>query len=339
VIRVSADMAILDLNPSAELMLGYASAEVAGQPIENILIGPMDIPQSLDTARQIGHLYTLGDVRLYRRDGKTFLAHLRLLPLMSGGQLDSWAVLLQDLSQEEQHRLRTQQLEQRALLGEVTAIFAHEVRNPINNISTGLQLMAMNLPPGDPNQAMLTRVQQDCDRLADLMKSVLTFARPKEYKLETLAVEPYLQQILERWHPRLRRSKVEYTLQVEPGTPAIEGDIRALEQVFTNLITNSVQAMGDHGGRLSLKARLAPQENESAHVAISVADTGPGIPDEIRERLFEPFFTTKSGGTGLGLPITKQIITAHRGTIQVTSVPGGTVFQIILPASRQSEVV
>jgi len=331
VILVSPDFTILDLNPAAELLLGYASREAFGQAVENILIGEYDLLHSLEIARQMPLTYDAGDHQLYGRDGHHFLAHVRILPLMGEAQAQGWAILLDDLSQQEQFRIRTQQLEQRALLGEVTAVFAHEVRNPINNISTGLQLMSMALPPGDPQQEQIARLSQDCDRLAELMKSVLAFARPREYQFEILEIEAFMRRLLERWHPRLTRSNIIYALHVEAEAPPIRADQRALEQVFTNLITNAAQAMAETGGRLTLRVRLAPPMDGPPQVEISVADTGPGISEEVREHIFEPFFTTKASGTGLGLVITKQIITAHHGDIQVVSIPGGTAFQVRLP--------
>jgi PAS domain S-box-containing protein len=335
IILLSPDWLIIEMNPAAELMLGYAGPEVGGQPLENILVSDKNLIPAMAIARQMGYAHDLGNVSLYRRNGQAFLAQLRSLALMIDGQLVYWVVLIRDLSLEEQFRLRTQQLEQRALLGEVTAVFAHEVRNPINNISTGLQLMALNLPAGDPNHATIDRLQQDCDRLAELMKSVLAFARPKEYRFEPTPIDPLLRRLLERWHPRLARHGVTEFLQVEPDTPPVMADPRALEQVFTNLMANAVQAMAHGGGRLALKARPAVL-NGTNHpgVEISVSDTGTGIPEEMRERIFEPFFTASPGGTGLGLAITKQIITAHRGAIRVASIPGGTVFQVLLPAAR-----
>jgi PAS domain S-box-containing protein len=333
VIRLSAEQRVEKMNDYAEQMLGYASREVQGQPIENVLIGSENLPHALEVAHNLGYTHSLGAVTLYRRDGKAFLAGLRIQPLPAEGQPTTWAILLQDLSQEEQYRLRIQQLEQRALLGEVTAIFAHEVRNPINNISTGLQLMAMNLPPEAAEQAQIGRMQQDCDRLSELMKSVLAFARPQEYKLEKMDVAPFLRRLLERWHPRLARANVSDELHLEPNIPVIQADPRALEQVFTNLIHNAMQAMSETGGKLALRVRQSYPENGAHYVEISVTDSGPGIPEELRERVFEPFFTTKTGGTGLGLAITRQIVTAHRGLIRVTSIPGGTAFQVLLPAN------
>jgi PAS domain S-box-containing protein len=327
IIIISPDLTILDMNPSAELTLGYACREVKGHPVENILIGAEILIPTLMAVQHEGYTYNLGNITLYRRDGRSFPAQIRAAPLTDSEHLESWILLIQDLSQEEQLRNRTQQLEQRALLGELMAVFAHEVRNPINNISTGLQLMAVNIPAEDPNQEVITRLQQDCDRLDHQMKSVLSFARPIEYKMEPVDLGLHL-----------TRAKVQAHLQVETDLSPTLGDIRALEQVFTNLITNAIQAMSDHGGTLALKIQPIIPDGENEQIEVSVSDTGIGIPEENRDRIFEPFFTTGKNGTGLGLAITKRIVTAHKGTIKFDSVPGGTIFQVRLPAVKPQSV-
>ena len=245
-----------------------------------------------------------------------------------------------DISEHEQANIRTQQLEQRALLGEVTAVFAHEVRNPINNISTGLQLMALNTPQDDAeNSELIERLQRDCNRLTDLMESILTFSRTGNYKFMPLNLQNVVERLLTRWRPRLARLQIQHHVQVAPDAPSILGDQRALEQVFTNLISNAVRAMGEKGGMLAV--RIAPHltPGKKLMAQIDISDTGPGIPEEIRERLFDPFFTTDPKGTGLGLSITKQIITAHKGSIYSTSFPGGTVFHIQIPALETTEEI
>jgi signal transduction histidine kinase len=130
----------------------------------------------------------------------------------------------------------------------------------------------------------------------------------------------------------MARLNIQHRVQIESNTPKVLGDHYALEQVFTNIISNAVQAMNDTGGTLAVK--LIPYRSPSGRlgVQVDVSDTGPGIPEDVLERIFEPFFTTNREGTGLGLAITKQIVTAHKGNITVTSFPGGTVFHIWLPA-------
>ena len=332
IIILNPDLSILDMNPAAELILGYACQEVIGTSIDSILIGADTIPTALKSALQGIPTHNLGNINLHRRRGQSFSAHVQTIPVLSGKELQSIVVFLSDVSENEQIRVRTQQLEQRAVLGEVTAIFAHEVRNPINNISTGLQVMALNLSSEDPTQEAIGRMQHDCNRLTHLMESVLSFSRPQEYKFEPTDLGMLLKRILDRWEPRMARANVKSLFLPGNDIPGVSGDPRALEQVFTNLISNAVQAMSSTGGSLAIKIEQTHPPQEHSQVVVAFTDSGPGIPDEIREHIFEPFVTTNPQGTGLGLAITKRIVTAHKGSIAVTSFPGGTMFQVSLPA-------
>jgi two-component system, NtrC family, sensor histidine kinase AtoS len=330
-ISLSTELEITEINPAAETILGYASREVIGLPYQHVFVGVENLIPPFVTGESLVSTHNLGNIRLYRRNGQTFLANVRTVPVIVDDKMVRMIVLIEDLSQEEQYRIHNQQLEQRALIGEVSAIFAHEVRNPINNISTGLQLLSYNLAEDDPHQEVLQKLQQDCDRLEVLMKSTLAFSRPREYKMEPVDLAETIPRLLERWSPHLARVNIKLVTQIEGNTPSILGDVRALEQVWNNLVGNAVQAMGQEGGVLVVKVRPIHSGGTPNRVEVIISDTGPGIPEEIRERIFELFYTTHVGGTGLGLPITKRIIAAHRGSIQLTSVPGGTSFQVQLP--------
>lgn len=333
---------ILESNPAAEKILGYRREQVKKHRVEKVLIGTETLQAAFEQLQaQHGRLEPV-EVRLYRRSGEAFLAELSAAPINLPGEADRILILFSDMTKQEVAREQNQQLEQRAILGEIIAVFAHEVRNPINNISTGLELLALNATQDDPALPTINRLIQDCDRLADLMKSILSYTRPVDYTLSLMQLEPFLTNLLERMRPRLERSKVRGSLQIEPDLPSVFGSPRALEQVFANLMNNAIQAMSDSGGELVLKLQRASESNltnlsdPSRFLEVSVIDTGPGIPKEIQERLFQPFFTTNSSGTGLGLAIAKRIVTAHRGHIQVNSFPGGTVFQILLPISPEN---
>lgn len=337
VILLSPDLLIQKLNPTAETLLGYAAQEIYGQPVNNVLIGPSNLVPAMQSAQGGVSTPNLGEVHLHRRDGVAFLAHISTIPLLDGDEVEGVLVLIRDLSAHEESEIRNQQLEQRALLGEVTAIFAHEVRNPINNISTGLQLMAMNLPSDDPNQEVIGRLIDDCNRLTHLMQSVLTFSRPHENKFKHVVLADLIPTLLERWRPRLARLQVKHEFKSSVENSTIQGDPRALEQVFSNLIGNAVEAMKVTGGNLTVHVRPSHEEGGRQHIEVNVIDDGPGIPQDIIERIFEPFVTTNRNGTGLGLSIAKRIVSAHKGTITVSSVPGGTVFQVIFPLIKDDE--
>jgi signal transduction histidine kinase len=129
----------------------------------------------------------------------------------------------------------------------------------------------------------------------------------------------------------MTRLRVESYYQSDEKLPNVKGDSRSLEQVFTNLISNAVEVMRDTGGALSVQAVVSEQITNPPHIEVTVTDNGPGIPDEIKNRLFEPFVSNNPRGTGLGLAISKQIVTAHRGSIHASSFPGGTVFHVLIP--------
>lgn len=338
VLVLGSDLSIHEINASAEVMLGYAGNEVIGQPVENVLIGPEGLMPALIAACQGVPTHNLGTVLLHRRNGQAFPSHVEIIPLLYNHELLAIIVLVEDISENEQIRLRTQQLEHRAVLGEFTAVFAHEVRNPINNISTGLQLLAETLSPDDPGQEVINRVLSDCSRLNHLMESVLSFSRPMDSRFERIDLPLLVRRVLDRWRPRLAKVGIELFYQAEQNLLAVSGDPRALEQVFTNLISNAVEAMSKSGGHLAVRIVGGKPVAGQKQIEVTVSDDGPGIPEEIRERIFEPFVTTSARGTGLGLAITKQIVTAHRGSITVSTFPGGTMFHVCLPAVEDEKL-
>ena len=324
---------VLSLNSSAEEMLGYASREIAGTHVDNVLIGPTGLLSALAAARETIPTHDLRNEMIHRRNGQAFPAALQVIPVVQDEILQGILIFINDISEHEQIQMHTQQLEQRAFLGELMQVFAHEVRNPINNISMGLQLLGEQYEGDATSQTVIGNAQNDCTRLIHLMESILAFSRQVEQKYEAVDISMLLQRLLDRWRPRLTNVNVEPFFQADPDLPKVFGDRRALEQVFVNLFTNSVEAMSETGGTLAIKISKNIDLTSQPQIDVSISDTGPGISDEMRARLFEPFATTKIKGTGLGLAITKQIVTSHKGSINVSTFPGGTVFHVYLPAT------
>lgn len=336
VIILAPNLSIAEINPAAETILGYANVEALRQPVDSILIGSESLGSAFKSAQQGIPTMTGGDLTLHHRTGRSFPAQVMMSPVMRNGKLFSIIVLIRDLSQQEQSQAASKQLEQRAILGEVTAIFAHEVRNPINAIMLSLQVMEDNLDEHDQNHKWIENMRDECNKLMYLMDSVLSFAKPLEYKMAGVDLNFLLSRILERWHPRLMRLNITPYFESGVEQPVIEGDLRALEQVFTNLISNSVNAMSDKGGSLGIKITESDQSQDRNFIQITLTDTGHGIPDEIKAHMFKPFVTGSSRGTGLGLAITQRIINAHKGKIEVDSYPGGTIFRIFLVKRKGS---
>ena len=336
VIILAPDLSIAEINPAAETILGYANVEALRQPVDSILIGSESLGSAIKSAQQGIPTLTGGELTLHHRMGRSFPAQVMMSPVMRDEMLYSIIILIRDLSKQQQNKAVNQQLEQRAILGEVTAIFAHEVRNPINAIMLSLQVMEDDLEEGDPNTKWIRNMREECNKLMYLMDSVLSFAKPLEYKMAGVDLNQLLTSILERWQPRLTRLNITHYFETEIAHSMIEGDLRALEQVFTNLISNAVNAMSENGGSLGIKITEADQIQERNSIQITLTDTGHGIPDEIKEHMFKPFVTGTNRGTGLGLAITQRIINAHKGKIEVDSYPGGTIFRIFLQKRKGS---
>ena len=330
VIILTPDLRIAEMNPAAEFLLGYASKEVFRQKADMVLIGNETLSTLYKSAQQGISTLVGNNFSLNNRSGGSFMAQVLCIPVVEQEKVRSIVLILRDVSQTEQIRAHSQQLEQRAFLGEVSAIFAHEVKNPINSISTGLQFLGLSMKPDDPHANLISRLQNDCLRLTHLMDSTLTFSKPVEYNFAPTDLASLINSILERWAPRMYRLNISYNLEQQPANPMVLADARAIEQVFVNLISNAIQAMENEGGSLNIKIHPALPETVPAQYEIIVADSGPGIPDDLVNHVFEPFLTTKSKGTGLGLAISRRIVTAHKGNIYVESFPGGTMFHVLL---------
>ena len=334
------DLMIQQVNPSAEQILGYAEQEIISRHIDDVIIGTDRLTPALQDALENMPTHDLGQLEIHHRDGSVFPALIKTFPVSSPDSEDIQGILIfvQDISKEEKVRIQTQQLERRALVGQMNAIFAHEIRNPINNITSGIQLLDKILPADFNQRDVLKGINDDCDRLTHIVDTVLTFSKSQSYHRTPLDLPAMIERILNRWVPRMKRTSVSHVLKVEDNLPLVPGDERALGQVFNNLISNAVRAMEDtDGGVLSVRLKPIQKITGSLGVQVDVLDTGPGIPPEVQDRIFEPFFTTKEDGTGLGLSITKQIITMHEGTITLEPLPEGTSFQIILPGVAQEE--
>ena len=334
VITLSKDLMIKNLNKAAEAILGYSNSEAHEHPIQEILISEDEFIPVLSMAKKGVTTKKLPKIKLFHRSGHGFPAEISVIPLVQNKVLNGLIVILRDMSKEEEMLANNKRLEQQAFLGQFQRDFAHEVRNPINNISAGMQLMARNLPADDPNQDSIARIKQDCERMAELMNTILTYTKITEGDMEALDIGQLIGRVTERYKIKLAQANINQHLQIDPDLPPVKGSRRSLEQVFINLIDNAIRVMKDKGGTLGVKVHLVKQEEEQEYIEASITDNGPGIPKEEKERIFQSYFTTSPTGTGLGLVISQKIIAAHHGSIDFESFPGGTIFYTRLPTTK-----
>lgn len=226
--------------------------------------------------------------------------------------------------EESSHRLV--KAERLAVIGEMSAKIAHEIRNPLVSIGGFARLLEKKLP-NDPrlrNYAAIIRLQ--VSNLESILNNILSIARPKKPRRRKVDVHQLIHEILFVMGEIIQKKKIEVELQFQCTNSLVSGDPKLLHQVLLNLIKNALEAMGKNG-RLILATRC-----EGNRVKIQVKDTGKGIPTRYLRRIYDPFFTTKSEGTGLGLSVVRQIIQDHGGTISVHSEWGkGTVVNIAIP--------
>lgn len=212
-------------------------------------------------------------------------------------------------------------------LGETAASVAHEINNPLSVISGWLQLDLMQMPQDSPYRDVFEKMQREANRIAQVAANLLNFARRHPPQASLTNVNDVIAELVGFIEYQCRNENISIITALAPDLPHIRTDRNRLRQVLWNLVANARQAMPD-GGQLTLSTRGGNS------VEICVRDTGVGMSADVLERIFEPFFTTKqhSGGTGLGLSVSRSIIAALGGSISVQSQPGlGSVFTIELP--------
>ncbi|HWQ84040.1 MAG TPA: PAS domain S-box protein, partial [Anaerolineales bacterium] len=286
---LSPDMKLRRINQAAETIFGYKNREIEGQPVDQILLGSEQILPALHLAQSGAPTYHLNNINLLRRYGDRFKALVRVQPIFHEGTVESILVIVRDLSELAAYEAHARQLAQHAELGEVMSAFAHEVRNPIHSISSGLQFMDRSLAQDDPTRETVGMMLMDVDRVNELMKSMLSTTRTTDIKPRPIDLGKVVTSLVERLKPTITREGISCQINVSPGLPQVNGDIRALEQIFNNLINNAIQAMkGRPQSQLIVKVQSQKAAKDRLLLEVSIADNGPGIPKENLDKIFQP---------------------------------------------------
>lgn len=248
--------------------------------------------------------------------------------------VESLNTMLQELNRRSEQLIQSEKM---AALGTLTSGVAHELNNPLNNISTSLQIILEELEDGDIQyqKQLLVETEGQVQRAQDIVKALLEFSRETEFSLVKVNFENLVRKTL-----KLIQGDIPSNVQIDIDVPKdIECtiDARRIQQVLLNLIINGIQAMEEHGGKLSVQA----YENEDGQgFSFHVRDTGKGMELAEQSKIFDPFYTTKDvgKGSGLGLSVSKGIIENHGGHISVMSNPRqGTDFTVYLPYAQSSQ--
>jgi PAS domain S-box-containing protein len=328
IIVIDARGRIETFNPAAERLFGYDAAEVMGRNVDMLMPSPYHEEHDGYLAAYLatGRAKIIGigrEVTGLRQDGTTFPVHLSVGETTVDGER-KFTGTLHDLSGRV--RMEEQLRERAALakLGEMAAVLAHEVKNPLAGIRGAIEVLGSRQPAGSREQTLMTEIIARIDALDGMMKDLLLFARTPQPRRVATDLVPLVATTagLLSTDPALKGIDV----VVEGTVPPVSADPELLKIVFQNLLVNGAHAMGGRG-RITVAVRALDGSCE-----IAFADSGPGIPPDIRDKIFNPFFTTKSRGTGLGLPTAKRLVEAQDGRISVECPPaGGTRVSIQLP--------
>ena len=336
IVVIDAHGRIESFNPAAERLFGYEEREVVGRNVNMLMPSPYHEEHDTYLTRHLATgvqkiIGTGREVTGLRRDGTTFPLHLSVGKMtMEGAQ--RFTGILHDLSARV--RIEKQLVEQSSLakLGEMAAVIAHEVKNPLAGVRGAIQIIGTRLPKDSKDASMVTEIVSRIDALNELMKDLLLFARPPQPKLAVVDIGALVTTTanLLRGDPAFERVQVRVG-----GEPARAlGDAELLKIVFVNLLVNAAHAMQ---GRGTIHVSLAAIADMCQ---IAFTDEGPGIPADVLEKIFTPFFTTKARGSGLGLPTVRRLIEAHHGTISIACPStGGTVVTVHLPGERLTVVM
>jgi PAS domain S-box-containing protein len=333
IVLIDAQGRIEAFNPGAERLFGYREADVVGRNVNVLMPSPYHDEHDGYLSRYLktGEAKIIGfgrEVTGRRADGSSFPLHLSVGEMSLLGER-KFTGILHDLSVRV--RMEEALREQAALakLGEMAAVIAHEVRNPLAGVRGAIQVIGSRLPADSGDGAIIKEIIARIDSLGDLMQDMLLFARPPQPKPRPVDVGSLVSSTaaLLTEDPAVRHVRVDVT----GSTPPIMADAGLLKIVFLNLLMNGAHAMRGSGTiQVSVDTR-------DSSCAITFTDNGPGIPADVRDKVFTPFFTTKVRGTGLGLPTAKRLIEAHRGTIRFDCPSGGgTIVTILLPLAEAS---
>jgi signal transduction histidine kinase len=217
--------------------------------------------------------------------------------------------------------------EKMAAAGRLTASIAHEVNNPLQSVQNCLHLAGREDMAPDKRKEYFDLAQNELERLMKTMHRMLDFYRPGAARVEQVDILELLQHVLSLASQQLSQRRVDVKKDLPASLPPIYAVSGQIQQVFLNLILNSLDAMPT-GGELKVGARALEEG-----VEVTFQDSGPGIPESHRNDIFEPFFSTKEGGTGLGLTVSYNIVTAHGGTLDlVNGQETGACFRLFLPS-------
>lgn len=320
------------VNASFERIMERSGTELVGTSVRESL-------QELGVAEQADQVRALIDQRAAwsgtfvrsADDSRRIVLDASIFPIVDRrGQLTNVVAVGRDITREQQLLGQLHHAQKMEAVGKLAASIAHEFGNPLLGIRFALRDVQQRFGKDSDDRQLLHLAEKECDRMRKLIRDLQQFNRPSRGQKTVFDLHRILAEVVALHHPILKNKKIAPVKQFDAGALLVCGIEDQVRQVFINLLLNAIDAMAAEGGTLLLKTR-----QKDGWVMVIVEDGGTGIAPEIMAHIFEPFFTTKAAveGSGLGLPVSYGIVTAHGGRIEVRSIPGRTEFEVHFPAA------
>jgi signal transduction histidine kinase len=339
VLAITRDCRVALINDEAYRIFGVPeTADAVGQQVSTLLKDHPDVVRVLAGAFDLHHLPNRVEMRL--KPSNKVIGYTLAFVRDDEGSVIGASMFFKDLTRVEQLEERERLRDRLAAVGEMAAVIAHEVKNPLAGIEVMAGLLRRKMPDAPDAQVVLSDIINEAKMANAIVQEVLDFVRPIRLQVEHTAVAEAVQGAIQLADTKARRGAVAVNVTLADGLPQIKADQHQLTQVFTNLLMNAYEAMGGNG-HVTISAepvRLEDVGDGRDAVLVQFTDDGPGIPQDVAEKVFDPFFTTKAQGSGLGLAIVRKIVDAHDGRIDLRTSPGqGTTIRVTLPVTGGNE--
>ena len=320
---------ILEFNTNLLNLLDYLPIEILNKNLEVIFENSSLISLLNDAAQDYKK-----PVEVFDRHGNKKSVYSKILRFSQTND-ERRIIILKDATDLMETNNSLSLLRKTSALGEILAEFAHDVRNILNRLMTGLQLLGKKINPEESTMTSIQDLQNECIGMTDLMESVLSFSRQNYKNFQSVSLKEMIERIFYRFQKMADQANISLILSSKDSDCLAWVDPRSLERVIINLINNGIEAIGSAGGAVT--ANLSNSEEHPGFLLMQIADTGPGIPPEIQSSLYQKFSSGKPEGTGLGLFISQKIVEYHQGWINLETFPGGTIFDIYLPKDKRGD--
>ena len=323
---------IVSANQAASNLYGYPAEELLGMHAADLVPEKQRALFSERIRSVLTGEWAHRRAKRLKKDGSEITIDISM-GLLQLGEQKYMLSFCRDITKELQAEEELQRANQMALVGQMAAGLAHEIKNPLAGVKVSLDVLAdeLELPPDD--KELFARIISEINRMERLLKSLLNYARPPQPQFDLVDINKLLDNSLKNVEPTAASrsdAKIRFDRQLAPELPRVEADSSQMQQVFLNILFNAVDAIETEGS-ITVKTDL----EEDQWVRIEISDTGRGMSEEALEKIFNPFFTTKTKGTGLGLSICRRLVEQHGGRIDVGSEAGeGTSFTIRIPLAQ-----